>query len=80
MREQVKSFSKDMERVLKKNDEKHGWDNLTIHWLLYRLKEETDELRMELTNQDKASAMREAIDVANFAMMIWDNLRRGGKK
>ncbi len=49
MREQVKSFSKDMERVLKKNDEKHGWDNLTIHWLLYRLKEETDELRMELT-------------------------------
>jgi NTP pyrophosphatase (non-canonical NTP hydrolase) len=66
-----------MESRLKKNDHKGGWHDCFTPWLFRRLTEEVAELRREI--YDKASwsenrIINEAADVANFAMMIADNM------
>lgn len=74
-RPQVQWFSGEMERVLKENDHKGGWDGMDLLCLLNRLKEETAELADALEADDVSVTIKEAIDVANFAMMIADNTR-----
>lgn len=76
MRKSVRDFANEMEGVLKLNDRKTGWDDLPVSYLLSRLKEEINELNVELIDRKRIGARREAIDVANFAMMIWDVLRK----
>lgn len=86
MRQQVAAFAGLMERKLQQNDHKGGWTNESIEYLFDRLKQEVGELQKELkgeisggakpTNAELASL--EAVDVANFAMMIVDKLT-GGK-
>ena len=101
IRKELKRFVDAMETVLAANDHKDGWEDMDLFELLICLREETRELRLNLTKFDKAymkcfitpypqqpkdydqkviplakAVQKEAIDVANFAMMIWDNLRR----
>ena len=74
MRQVVKWFSEEMENKLNENDDKGGWRDCKTSYLLKRLKEETAELEEALL--DKAEALKilsEAVDIANFAMMIADN-------
>ena len=75
-REIVYNFAKIMENKLKQNDYKGGWSNCDIKWLLSRLKEETVELEQAIENKSKENIVKEAADVANFAMMIADNVTR----
>lgn len=58
------------------------WDHCSAGWLLKRLKDETEELEDALSNleigpidSDYENVMSEAADVANFAMMIFDNIK-----
>ena len=74
-RDSVKDFGKAMEATLRRNDHKGGWSNESHRYLMRRLHEEVQELsRTRLTPPEKR--MKEATDVANFALMIWDNARR----
>ena len=86
VRPQVAAFARLMEKVLRDNDHKGGWDDCKPSWLLARLKQEVDELDEAMrkgtiarrdasgrTSDWPASIPREAADVANFAMMIADN-------
>lgn len=73
----------------KHDGEKGGWGDEERDWLLGRLKEETNELSKACKKLDALDAndtatfaslsalrrkvMREATDVGNFAMMIFDN-------
>lgn len=75
MREQVKWFAEQMEQTLKRNDHKGGWDECTIPWLFGRLNDEVNELG-GVESTDHENLIREATDVANFAMMIADKARR----
>lgn len=72
---QVIAFAKAMDEVLTKNDHKGGWqeDNCTIEYLQHRLVEEMGEYFRSL-EMDVLSSWRkkELVDVANFAMMLWD--------
>lgn len=79
MRQQVAAFAGLMERKLAENDHKGGWSRDTVQALLGRLKEETKELEDELnkTPVDAAVSAFEAVDIANFAMMIVDRLTAG---
>jgi len=72
LRETVKLFADEMERVLQKNDHKGGWgkDNCSIEYLESRLIEEIGEYFGDKANQ--AYEPEELVDIANFAMMIWD--------
>jgi hypothetical protein len=56
-----------------KNKEKGGWWDCDMAYLLKRLKEEVAELEHEVTRTDRNNAhavLKEATDVANFAMMM----------
>lgn len=91
-RPEVQAFAILMEEKLRRNDSKGGWKNTPYHWLLGRVREEINELEAAMQNlvaandmgtcEDirdcRAKAAREAADIANFAMMIADNL--GGLK
>lgn len=79
----VSWFASIMERELKKNDHKPGWQRDTMKDLFARLVDESTELRDEIgrptfpTVEDgSARIIKEAADVANFAMMIADNIKR----
>lgn len=81
VRESVKWFAEQMENKLKENDKKGGWDDCNIYWLIQRIREETNELLSAVNlNRDlgatKENIIREAADVANFAMMIADIARK----
>ena len=88
MRQQVKNFAAAMEHTLQRHDNKDGWYDCTPEWLLMRLKQEVEELTFVIRDRKFHShqiveAKQEAIDVANFAMMIWDVLSHppaGGSK
>ena len=58
-----------MEGKLRENDHKGGWENCKESYLTNRLYEEIEEF---FDTKD----VNELIDVANFAMMIWDNRQR----
>jgi len=79
-RREVDRFADAMEAKLAENDSKGGWEGETLSYLLRRLGEEGAELHAAVAHW-KANAtgqaarvrvLREAADVANFAMMVAD--------
>ena len=73
VREEVHDFAEAMEKVLKENDDKDGWEECSNLYLIQRLVEETSELMKYLDAGEFGDMCKEAVDVANFAMMIFDN-------
>ncbi len=79
MRESVKKFAVQMENVLKKYDDERGetgWIEESIQFLINRANEELKEMQIAFEDCDPIKLNREAIDTANFCMMIVDNLQR----
>jgi NTP pyrophosphatase (non-canonical NTP hydrolase) len=81
MREQVKWFAEQMENKLKANDHKGGWDNCNVYWLWHRIQDESGELLTAINlyrdlGADKNNIIEKAANVANFAMMIADIVRK----
>jgi NTP pyrophosphatase (non-canonical NTP hydrolase) len=77
VREEVKWFAEQMEEVLRKNDYKGGWQDCTRFDLLCRLYDEATELfGAAVRETSNETIIKEAVDVANFAMMIADIARR----
>jgi len=90
IRKDLYNFMGAMERVLKENDFKGGWEDNSIEYLYGRLLEEIQEVKelAELTLLDifqqpfiesntteiKAQFEKELLDVANMCMMIWSKL------
>jgi len=80
IRTEVLIFAEAMEKKLRKNDHKGGWDSESYDYLIARLFEEARELQRTTCRANIRGSYRavlgEALDVANFAMMIYDNARR----
>lgn len=82
IRVEILKFAVGMERKLRENDHKGGWKNCDNDYLRTRLQEEVDELEAMFVKYGKASLRpnmknklrRECADVANFALMLSDNL------
>lgn len=88
----IEEFKLQMLRKLVMNKHKGGWENDSISMLFERLIEETSELREAINTFDglpqnlkdqreikeafKRIIQLEAADVANFAMMVFDNARQ----
>lgn len=89
LREPVAWFACAMEYKLRMNDHKQPWADMSFVYLMARLREETKELEHAIetynchdreTVDDKCArdtVIQEAADVANFAMMIADNMSEG---
>ena len=82
-RESVLWFAQEMENTLKANSAKGEWGRFSIGELLVGLNSEMDELEGAIYAAEDEPAKdqtdkvyREAIDVANYAMMIADVARR----
>jgi NTP pyrophosphatase (non-canonical NTP hydrolase) len=70
-----------MEERLRANDHKGGWEHSSNRYLLSMLMAEVDELDtaiLRLWSSDKGveRVQHEAADVANYAMMLFDNAAR----
>lgn len=91
----ILEFAKRMQYKLDKNKHKEcntmnpdgkgrGWSHCKIEWLIKRARQEMCELEdafYDVTNTErKEEIMNECADVANFAMMIFDNLTPTGKE
>ncbi len=74
--ELVSSFGVDMLLKLNMNNHKKHWSECSVEYLLHRIIFETLELHEALIHDDKGAAVRECADIANFAAMIADNLKR----
>ena len=74
IRIEVECFAEAMEERLRENDHKDHWSNYTPLQMFELLRGEVEELAWAFTSEEKAS---ECVDIANFAMMIWDLLEQG---
>ena len=88
MRNEVKEFAEEMERVLKENDFKGGWSECEIHVLYDYLKREMVCLKRcnELTiiesldnygthKNRMVGLKRKLINVANYCMMVHGKIK-----
>lgn len=71
LRESLQNFAEAMEQKLRKNDHKGGWEGLSFEMLLDYLKLELHELEVALKHESPKDVAKEAVDIANFALMIW---------
>lgn len=79
LRPEVRWFAEQMELALRRNDHKGGWQDCDYEYLSDRLRDETLELEGAVFGGGLNEAIiNEAVDVANFAMMIADNARKAG--
>jgi NTP pyrophosphatase (non-canonical NTP hydrolase) len=72
IRPKVMAFARLMEVALRKNDHKGGWKECSEAYLFTRLIEEAGELGKAMLSFLEGSVGNEAVDVANFAMMLAD--------
>jgi len=71
IRPAVLRFAKLMEERLKDNDHKSGWEDCTRSYLFHKMLAKTDKLEESFLRED--NPVGEAVDIANYAMMIADN-------
>lgn len=74
LREPLAEFALLMELKLRKNDHKLGWWNLPVQALVDLMDIERNEFDVALKYLSKKEAMKECVDIANFAMMVHDRL------
>ena len=72
VRPEVARFAEAMERKLAANDHKPHWRRYSTVHLLTRLFDEFLELQEAVDDGVPERIRDEAVDVAAFAMMIWD--------
>jgi hypothetical protein len=73
LRHEIAAFAQEMEAALRRHDAERGergWANSTRTWLLASLVEHVVKLRASIFSG--GDYMRDAADVANFAMMLAD--------
>lgn len=71
IRQELQTFAEYQEMILELNDWKDGWKYLTTYQLKKRIIEEILELTEAKTDYE---IMQECADIANFCMMLHDNL------
>ena len=79
LRPELARFANQMEIKLRKRDHLKRKAPLDISSLLVRLTEEARELVDAIRSRDSKSVAEEAIDVANFAMLIHKRVFIGGE-
>jgi len=72
---QIQIFSKHMEALLRENDHKGGWEGSTYGYFLDHIEVHLIKLRQALERRDTHDIVHEAADLANYAMMIADNVK-----
>jgi hypothetical protein len=81
LRESVKWFAEQMETRLKQNDYRGGWNKEILTDLYFYLEKQQKELKNALYEHygkmNNKRLIKEAVDLANYAMMIAENAKNG---
>lgn len=82
IRSEVRWFANEMEKQLKLNEHKGGWQNSSYGYLIAKINEEIKELELELEAEilNYQRIIKEAADVGNFAMMIADVTKKNKER
>src|SRR5262245_32800881 len=67
-------FADMMEEVLRRHDTKRTWRERPIPALVRLLELEIEEFRVAFDYFEAGEARKEAVDIANFALFVWDRL------
>jgi len=73
IRKEIEWFAEKMEKVLRKNDDKGGWEDEAPEYLINQVKVNLSQLERLPTNR----IIKCCVDIANYAMMIADNEKNG---
>lgn len=76
VRPSVTRFARHMEAQLLKNDNRGGWHNCTIIFLIERILFNVQDLKLQangLLGADPITVQRTLADIGNFAMMLSEN-------
>jgi len=68
------SFADAMETVLRRHDAKKTWRERPIPALVRLLELEIEEFRVAFDYFEVGEARKECVDIANFALFVWDRL------
>lgn len=84
MRRAVESFSHVMEEKIAIHDDTKGTEGwlepaTTVDFLVNRLEDEMDKVNAAVIDCDSEMLANTCVDIANFAMMIYDRLKYNGK-
>lgn len=74
VRKPLADFVRSMEDKLRKNDHKKGWRELPIEALERLMMVEIEEFKIAHDFLSVDDARNELVDIANFAMMLYDRL------
>lgn len=77
-RPEIEWFAEEMEQRLRTNDHKNGWTTCYDKFLLRRLRSKIRGLGLAVRAKHvhAAAVIKEAVDVANYAMMVADRAAR----
>lgn len=73
-RASLQAFADKMETILRKHDHKDSWRNDPIEMLVRKLKLELMEFEVAYDFQRWEDARNEAVDLANFCLIVYDRL------
>ena len=79
IRPELMRFVEKMEAKMQSHDEKRGdsWKKESLSYLIVRLQQEVVELHEAISNNKSNDEIsKEAVDIANFSMMIFDMFNR----
>lgn len=81
LRPSVQKFAEAMERSLQAHDSsKDGWFGLEFSYLMRSIYGEVEELRDAILDRKPDEIRLESVDLANYAMMVFENSEQGVKK
>ncbi|MBC2292955.1 hypothetical protein HCC36_06880 [Listeria booriae] len=75
VRQEVKLFAEQMEKRLQSHDDRPGWKNEQVDYLYALLLSKVDKLG-DTSSSNKEKKLKLTADIANFAMMIHENMSR----
>jgi hypothetical protein len=70
VRKEVDWFAREMELQLQANDHKGGWHDSRLNWLLEQVQRHVQKIK------NGEDVQKETVHIANYAMMMADNVRR----
>lgn len=81
-RDSLKRFAVEMEKRLRKNEWKGGWEDLSRREVFQSLIDEAMSLWSAVEERNSERIKKKSADVANFAMMLYHNesVRQDKKK
>lgn len=74
LRGPLQQFAAAMEKKLLANDHKTAWRELPVEALFRQMKLEIGEFEVAMEFLSVKEARGELVDVANFALIVWDRL------